>query len=1268
MSQKSSVQRYFSKLADVINTKGYGAIDQVDPKMMKAAGSIADALDGAPATVDNLKQFFSGAAGMNAILSGSAARVAGGVAMFPHLSAVGAARVAAKGALNGTIDFLKDRGTDAGKIGQDFAKNGLISTDIAGAPHDLMAADATGHLPANLAEIAPTDGSQTFTKRMGGYAANIVMGGPSKVARVIKQMTTLAPTSTSIDLHDPGSVVMLKRMLQYSLPAYAVDHLTNLYATTKDEGQKFSIVKGAVDQMLHLAGVYSGPNGAEVGQKIMDTMDQSFHGETYAANGLDKIADGTRAAVFDSQLSGHVFIPSFKEVHASAMQGAHLAGLRVPVDDIADKFMGAWRAGVLFRPGFPIRTSIDENLGNALRNGVMPTIAAHFAYRAAKSAGKKDEAAKLVEEGMDPKLGKTARAISVLADKVPAPILDKVQSSKDLASAVFGDAAWKAVSPFSKGLTREDMHAAAGAIQDHVWDAVSPTVSALEHSGGGYDEGEDLLRTMVNGKPKYMHLSVGKTFSDVAASDPFWRQKWQMSLGTMARSQLAQSVLKDIDLTRQTQERNVLKIIQSPEFADTKARMARSFKLPDGRQVGVDATQQEADRAFARTVVSAVHSQVRSGNPKDGPIIRGLVGVLRSGDAPTSDLLDSIPHDQLPASTYGPDLIPVSPIKSWVERGFAHLGGMMDNLARQPIFTHAFAQSYKEIMPWAEKLAGEGTNAEELASHWAADRAMAQVKPFLHSPEVRSQFEILHRTAMPFLFAQTQFAKRWAKTFVTNPDAIAKAQLGMNGLRTTGIIHKDASGQDVFYYPGSQYVTDVIARTANAIGIPAFVPLSIPFTGQVKYLMPGLSNPLTPSVGPTVAIPLKGLTSMFPELNQVEQTLLGPGASNSYWEQVMPTSLARVIHAVSDSPDQNGQFSSAMMKAMQDLQATGNGLAPNANAAQKQAYITRVTDWTRILFFTKAILGFSAPASPQYLFDPKDLSGQLSTLMNELPYDQAITEFIRENPDASPYTVFASSSTGGASLPSTQAAGQFLTQNAGFTQQYPQAAGWLIPKTTGTQPFDAAVYREQIAYGMRDSKLPADFLNNILTAPAAKVYYAAYDKEQADLGNGSIDANGVYTPYVGKKRAIPTAQANAIRSTFDQEKAQFLAQNPTFANQLTDSTTKGRREQTIWQLQQALTDPNLPQGPQTDHVKAMMQAFDSYMTDYDSLLGITTTAATAAKKSIQDGFIAEGTQYAALHPEVSDMWTQLIRPEVTDTTIGLSSTSSAAQLSQAGAA
>ena len=1506
-------------------------------------------------------------------------------------------RYVADGFANKPVTFIDENGAKV-RFGEPHEDGSVLTKDdLSGDDPQLLADEQSGKLRSTAKlDLAP---QRNVMQRM------LMNRGVTGLARTFKQLTTLTTEKPFIDFLDPNSVTQIRRMLQPFMPTWAVDKITDAYAKAGAEGtdaftvsQRFQIYKGAVAQMMHFAGIDSVSDGHTVAKNILDTLEQSMHGETYAPLGLDKMADGERqirAAVLDSQTNARAWMPSFKEMHAAIMQDAFLHSVRVPAINAEERFMNLWRAGVLFRPGFPMRVAIDENLGNMLRQGVIDTLVGHWGGHLARKYNKAAEKevantvqeavdkAREAEQGLNPADVNMFRAIRAMTTDTPKEILGQVKTSADLAAATVGERTWRALGklPFGKGLDRADVHFAARMAQTYLHDGVAGTISALHgESGGGLDIGQEVMKWVnQNGKAEFFRFKLGRSYNSVDTADDFYRQKWYHTLGTISRSKIGQEVLRGLteDIGHNALVARVMKLLQDPEFANEKALMLRAHQDAEGARVGdgaFDISQDRADRQLANKAIRMVQSHVTSGEipmrTQKGSVvpnwaefdrtykprlIRGLVATLRDGEL-NPDILREIPHQDLPQHIIGPDIIPVSPVDNWLERGFQGLGRMIDTLSRQPLYISALARAmkdlrahveamnplrdlslrdnevllnrvhqaeradqtlnpgaysghyieaadrpggwhfslghepnydvmdnafgnlrthashfagrmddgtlkldqkrdgmksevgssaaleklnprlYNEVHEWALEAQREGTpeaydaldakrraylhenhipftehaaisdqnfreilgahearlkgyhsiyyksvggneeyvalkdeavrhlrsfdnpehlqglkearadvsphkwdpynladdwmeahgykvphsydptehlddkgeevgdfmtiarlerehpeeyakldswlekqlqdsdhpapsnrwaeeaaklrapteeeiaahqaRNEELLTHLAARRAMNDIKPYLHSPEIRSQFEVMHRTAMPFLFAQDQFLKRWGKTFLTDPTTIAKAQLGMNGLRTSGIIHKDENGEDIFSYPGSAYVTDFIARTANAIGIPASIPLSVGFTGQVKYLMPGIANPLTPSVGPTVAIPLKQLANWMPELNGITQGLLGPGASTTMWQQILPTSLSRLYLAVTGDPNSTGEFASAMMKAMQDLQAQGHGLPADATTAQKQQYLDRLTNWTRILFFTKAMLGFTAPASPTEKFDPQNLNLRLATLLNELPYDQAISQFLKEQPDATPYTVFASQSDGGANLPATAAAGQFINSNSTFIQDYPQASGWFIPRTTGTAPFDPATYRTQIQYGMRTDKLPTQFLQDITIAPAAKAYYAAYDKEQAALLAAGND----------------TAAKQAIRSTFDQEKTAFLAQNPTFADSLNSSTTKSRRESTIQELQQALLDPNLPQGAQTDHIREMMTAFDSYMQDYDTLVGQSSSSASAAKRAMQETFLSEGAAYAAANPDISDMWTNLLKPEVTDTTSGIAATPAASTL------
>ena len=88
--------------------------------------------------------------------------------------------------------------------------------------------------------------------------------------------------------------------------------------------------------------------------------------------------------------------------------------------------------------------------------------------------------------------------------------------------------------------------------------------------------------------------------------------------------------------------------------------------------------------------------------------------------------------------------------------------------------------------------------------------------------------------------------------------------LTMNGLQTSGMIHKDQQGNYYYYYPGVGAAVHALTATLGHFGIPVSLPISVPFTGELKYTIPGIANPVTPSTGPFVSIPLKALASIDP--------------------------------------------------------------------------------------------------------------------------------------------------------------------------------------------------------------------------------------------------------------------------------------------------------------------------------------------------------------------------------------------------------------------
>ena len=91
-------------------------------------------------------------------------------------------------------------------------------------------------------------------------------------------------------------------------------------------------------------------------------------------------------------------------------------------------------------------------------------------------------------------------------------------------------------------------------------------------------------------------------------------------------------------------------------------------------------------------------------------------------------------------------------------------------------------------------------------------------------------------------------------------------QLTMNGLRTTGIVHRDANGNDYFYYPGSAVRDRDDHKHAEPVGRPRHHSLrrAVHWPGEVPHAWT-LPDPVTPSVGPFAAVSMKeGSRKLFP--------------------------------------------------------------------------------------------------------------------------------------------------------------------------------------------------------------------------------------------------------------------------------------------------------------------------------------------------------------------------------------------------------------------
>ena len=1206
---------------------------------------VADGVD-SPA---KLGEWLTSKAGMSAVIDGSAARMSKGIPIFPHLSVAGWARNAIRARLRTSLDTLID--SPHSMSGVDLSYDTLTRAEgPLSAAHNANPTDLEG-----LADPEALEEARSTATRGGRQ-------GLSRLTRTLGQYTPNAPTVGLTDANDFGQ---LRKALLYSLPVREVDQIGQMWVHA-NEAERFQIAQASVAQMLHYSGAFAADQDGS--QRLLDAMDASYRKQAYAPLGIDKIGDSIRAALLKNQMSDRIHLPSLQEVRTISRKGDFLARMGVPLPGssvisaamrnagaLGRNFMGIWRPAVLARMGFPIRVALDENGNYLIRNGIMPMVMARVAraqYR--NEIGELErarDAEKAAASGLDPETQGIARSVAIGAAHVPLAVLRQVKSWADLGTAALAERAWRVIpSSALGGLTKSDFYDFADLMtKTKGYNAFSPMVLAINHAGGGYDQAENLANLLIDGKPMPFRLRETGLYSTTNGSDDpgLFRAKWAKALDLYASDPAGRAALENVGRHSDTQMRAVLKVIQGDEYATVRDSAVRNGRLPDGRQVGVDAgvTTEMAQRAWARKIVAATNALVHS---SDGSSLDDVVSeALANEGHPSMDTLEAVPTHKLPQEVFGPDLVPVSHIHDLIGRGMNRVAHLIDRLAREPNFLHAGARAMTELRPFVESVTEDAGARKELLADLSIKRAISDLKPYIHSPEVKTQFEVLHRTAAPFLFAQHQFLQRWGRTFLDNPAAIRKAQLAMNGLQTSGMIHKDQQGNWYFYYPGVGAATHAITDGLGKIGVPASLPISVPFTGELKYMVPGIANPVTPSVGPFVAMPLKALASLDPAFQGLDQAVLQQGASEGYLGQVLPSVVTRTMQAITGD---GATIASMQIKAIQDAAATHNTLddiairnghvangVPVPNANDRQQYLDRIKNWSRINMFMYAALGFAAPTVSQQNWDPHGLDARYQQLLNELPYNDALTEFLREHPDATPWTVSKSQTTGAEILPAATAAGKWLDANSAFVRDHQAAAGWFIPRTTGNAPFDPAVYREQIQYGLRNEKTPDQFLNDVVVAPASQTYYQVYDAKEA-----AIAAN-----------PNNTALKQQINSRFDQWRGQFLAMNPLFADSLQSSTTAARRGATIADINSSLNDPRLPSSPQVDNVASMAHVFDAWEQAYIQHEGNTSSASYDAQKALEQRVIQWGTQFASSNPDVSDLWNTVYLPQIRSITAGV---------------
>jgi hypothetical protein len=1242
----ASVRRASADLADHISNVvnlGRGTDELISrfPRL-EQSGAIQQLIAAQADTTEKVRKFWASEAGIEALLSGRPAH-AGEAAVLPHLSYAGVLRLGAKGALSRAFGFTADHTASLAVDPIDVAPDPLNPT-----PTTVINA-GRGRFVTRLIRLVPENRTFKATDPNAlGIMRDILatMHDPRDADRILTAFATNPDLGARRAIWT-SMVQDMGKMAGLDADPERWDRYIGEYASTT--GRKYA--PGDLDVDFNAQGVreHVGIFKAHLNDNWLIPSFKDLYVEANKSRTLNALFRASNWDMLDRFMSYWRPLTLARLGFASRVSGEEALGFILREGPL--NYLRAVGANLAYKAGRARLAAEGAQVFKAgeLEKGIAAGLSPEELWAKGAKAVVADDHGRLFNMLARGLSKGTVDGATSIADLWAHSFANAVARTMETVGVAFQPAEYKA---FIDEMVRR------GGLEkgSYFWDHLT----AMH----GYDPAtnaesfQDVVKDRGSGKEKFIEINLGRGYRgyNVTGSkldENLYRIVYQRVLNQIASDDWAREAL--VQRSREDTV-NVLtqKLLDDPDWKESRW----SF-VANGKYVGDGADQvsaREAAGVHANRIYDAVQRLTRS--PKDWKLLKVDTAdgeealaryMLRTGKAPpwwaSRELreagepaqLSSLAFEDMPKDVNGPEMVMavneknIRRLTNWMFRKY--IGPQINFISRQPMFIHNAVESMKAYEGMADHWRSLGMDEEQvqdLLFHHAQERAFNATIPYVHNPELRSQMSTVTRNLAPFWFAQEQFYKRWARTFTFSPWAFRQLQLISGGLSHMGFIHTDPeNGQEYFVYPASAAAVDVLSHVLSAFGVKDEVPVEADLTGYVSMLNPGIQRGFLPNFGPVVSVGMDGLRSLDthtfnalggPTVNKLLDWAQGTQAEDQgYLASVLPTTVLRIIDAADPGQFDQSQYASAVMSAIQYLEATGHGLGYPAlrqvgtgpppksghfvpgdyvdndgsydvyqpdghwadNSVQAQtAYLQRVQNWARVFFSVRALYGFGGPASPENYFDPNGMSAELQTLMNEMPYNQAVATFMTLHPDATAMTVFQTQNTLGGFLPATNSALQFIQANPQmFMGDNSAGAIYFLPQPDTSGNFSLPAYEQELSQGLRVQKAPADYWTEIAYQEAANDYYAV-----ANYKDGLI--------------ATHSASSRAIDEEWTRFSAQFMLANPLFRQMYSD-TGAVTREAIMTQVGNILANPTTPQSPQT---YAIAQLYNQYVA-WQSLAG-----------------------------------------------------------------
>jgi hypothetical protein len=286
------------------------------------------------------------------------------------------------------------------------------------------------------------------------------------------------------------------------------------------------------------------------------------------------------------------------------------------------------------------------------------------------------------------------------------------------------------------------------------------------------------------------------------------------------------------------------------------------------------------------------------------------------------------------------------------------------------------------------------------------------------------------------------------------------------------------------------------------------------------------------------------------------------------------------------------------------------------------------------MYGAKAIVGALTPISPELQVQNWGLPSELA---NDITKQGSLLKgmqiFLSKHPDATPYTVWGSASNEGINVPSSVAAEKIINDNMNLINnpKYGNAALLLLISPSTNATYDANVYNEQIAQGIRAKLKPFD--------ASGGGQFPSYLNQLYVSAGDALVLGKWYPQYEKQIAGLTGTMKYQAEQNWQTTLANYAALNPVWGGAWNSNTRMAQRGDLINQMRALLKSPDAPKTQAAAEARTLLAAYDAHLNQI--------------KVGTQDGFV--GQSQSSINQEWKDSLytTVAAHPEVTNIVTGL---------------